>query len=74
MYVCKLEMYKGTEQIGRHFTTNGHKGLEDVTLYIISVIKQPRDTPQAQLARDNLELAWIHRMCSQAPYGPNVLE
>ena len=65
---------KGTEQIGRHFTKPPHEGAQDMTIHILSFIIQPSNGIAAKKARNKIELAWIHRLCTQAPFGLNILD
>ena len=65
---------KGTEQIGRHFTSSNHEGIADLYIHILTFIKQSSPSEAGQLTRDNLELTWIHWLCTQAPYKLNILE
>ena len=65
---------KGTEQIGRHFTKPPHEGTKDMTIHILSYITQPSNGIAAKKARNKIELAWIHRLCTQAPFGLNILD
>ena len=65
---------KGIEQIGRHYTSSNHEGIADLRIHILTFIKQSSKSEAGQLAWDKLELTWIHRLCTQAPYKLNVLE
>ena len=58
---------KGTEQIGRHFTSPNHRSTKDIEIHILSFIKQHPDSTAGQTARDKVELAWIHRLCTISP-------
>ena len=63
-----------TEQIGRHFTLPGHEGTQDWIIQVLTFIKQPSDSYNAQIAGDKVELSWIHRIWTQSPYGLNILD
>ena len=39
----------------------------DLRIHILTFIKQSSQSHGGQLARDKLELTWIHRLCIQAP-------
>ena len=65
---------KGTKQKGRHFTSSNQEGIADSCIHIPTFIKQSSKSEAGQLALDKLELAWSYRLCTQAPYGLNVLE
>ncbi len=62
------------EQIGRHFTSQNNHGIEDVTIHILSFITQPGESTRAQEARNKVELAWIHRLCTYSPFSLNILD
>ena len=65
---------KKQEQIGRHFTSEHHEGTKDMRIHALSFIHQPGNSTAAAKARDKTELSWIHRLCTQAPFGLNILE
>ena len=65
---------KGSEQIGRHFTKPPHEGIKDLSIHILSFIKQASNSKAAKVARNHVELAWIHRLYTQAPFGLNILD
>ena len=65
---------KGTEQIGRHFNKHPHEINQDMTIHVLSFIKQASNGQSAKAARNHIELSWIHRLGSQAPFGLNILD
>jgi len=65
---------KGIEQIGRHFNSLNHNGIEDIEIHILSFIKQPSNSPTATIARNKVEMAWIYRLNTVAPLGLNILD
>ena len=63
---------KGIEQIGRHYTSPNHQGTGDMKIHILSFISQASESPSAIKARDTIELRWINRLRTQAPFGLNI--
>ena len=58
--------------IGRHFhPTNNHRGLNDISIYVLEFIHAPDRTPAGQRIRDETEAKWIHRLVTTAPHGLN---
>ena len=59
-------------EIGKHFNTNNHQGLQDVEITILDFIHAHPTGMKAKKLRDLIEFNWIQRMHSNAPTGLNV--
>ncbi len=55
-----------------HFNSDGHHGTSDITIHVISLIKQHPDSHQAQRARDKMERFWYYQLGTLVPRGLNV--
>ena len=64
----------GTEHISGHFSTHDHNGINDVTIHILAFISFPNDSSAALSQQNKIELACIHRLCTQEPLGLNILD
>lgn len=58
--------------MGKHFCTPPHKGLDDVRIYILDVIPCHPQSKAAETLRDRLEFKWIHNLRCIAPLGLNL--
>jgi len=65
---------KSNTVVGRHFSSQDHHGLADVTIHVLEFITTPSESPASQRQRDDIERTWIHRMVSTAPHGLNVAD
>ena len=68
-----IKSQKDTD-ISYHFNTKGHKGKNDVKVYILDFIHAHPESPRAKSLRHTIECNWIHRMGTTAPYGLNILD
>ena len=59
--------------IGKHFNTNGHQGLEDVQINVVDFIHSNRKSLRAALLRNVIEKNWIFRLRTQSPDGLNLI-
>lgn len=73
-HLSKIRNHKLTNDIGRHFNTNGHQGTQDVTFHIIDFIHRAPDSPEAQILRHARERLWIHRLRTNIPTGLNLID
>ena len=53
---------RGTHIVGRHFNKPGHKGLNDLNIYVLDFIRAHPESPQAAKMRDDIEKKWIYRL------------
>jgi len=65
---------KGIHQIGRHFTSINHNGIEDIQIHILSFIRQNSESTTSIPARNKVEMAWIYRLNTVAPLALNILD
>ena len=61
-------------EIARHFNSQDHVGLDDVSIHIVDLIYASPHSPKAKYLRDLLEFNWIKRLHANAPLGLNVLD
>lgn len=61
-----------SKTVSRHFSSNGHNGVYDMTLSILEFIKKPPRSPAALTIRDRVERRWIHLLRTMAPLGMNI--
>jgi hypothetical protein len=62
------------EPIGRHFSSIGHTGTNNIIIHVLDFIDAPSRSPPAQKLRDNLERKWMHRLQTLAPFGLNLAD
>ena len=65
---------KPMSEIGRHFNTNGHRGLEDVEIHILDFIHAYPEGRKARYLRNLIEYNWIQRLHTNAPTGLNIMD
>lgn len=58
--------------MGEHFCTPPHQGLDDVRLHVLDFIHCYPQSPTAEKLRDQIEARWIHRLRCLAPLGLNM--
>ena len=58
--------------LGKHFSQNNHKGIEDVYITVLEFIKMPPRSPQAITIRHRVEKCWTHVLRTLAPQGLNL--
>ena len=61
-------------EIARHFNSDHHKGLDDLTIHIVDFVYARPDSAKAKHLRDLLEFNWIQRLHTNAPLGLNVMD
>ena len=62
---------KSDTTVGRHFSAQGHNGIDDTQILVLDFITAPQNTLSAQRLRDETEKMWIHKLSTIAPYGLN---
>ena len=62
--------------MGRHFNTLDHRGLEDVEIHIhiVDFIHITPDSAPAQRGRNVVEKNWIYRLKTMVPIGLNLID
>ncbi len=55
-----------------HLNSAGHNGSEDISISILSFIKQTPNSLSAQKARDRMEMFWYNQLGTMVPRGLNV--
>ena len=58
-------------EVGRHFKSADHQGLDDVEIHIVDFIHANPSGKKSKNLRDLIEFNWIQRMHSNAPMGLN---
>lgn len=71
-HFAKITHSKLDTDMGRHFCTPPHQGLEDVKIYILDFISCHPQSHAAEELRDKLESDWIHNLRCIAPQGLNI--
>ena len=67
-----IETNNTEKSVGRHFNTENHKGIKDMSLTILEFIKKPPRSPQAIKIRASREKHWTYLLRSLAPIGLNM--
>ena len=60
------------KSVSRHFSQQGHQGVDDMQISVLEFIKNPPRSPQAVTIRNRVEMNWIHLFRSLAPRGLNM--
>ena len=60
--------------IGKHFNTNKHGGLDDVQIHIVDFIHCSPESSRAAILRNIIEKKWIFRLRTQCPEGLNLID
>ena len=60
--------------MGSHFNTDHHEGLDDVEIHIVDFIHCNPESPRAAILRNVIEKNWIFRLKSQSPNGLNLID
>ena len=60
--------------IGRHFNTDDHKGLEDVEIHILDFIYQSPHSDYAEKLWNKIERNWMLKLRTQVQYGLNFID
>ena len=60
--------------IGYHFNTQGHRGLEDVEIHVVDFIHCTPESTKAQQLRNLIEKNWIYRLRTMVPLGLNLID
>lgn len=58
--------------MGRHFCTPPHQGINDLKIYILDFINHHPQSAVAEQMRDHKETHWIHNLECFAPQGLNL--
>ena len=61
-------------EIGKHFNSPDHNGLDDVEITILDFIHAHPAGSKSKKLRDLIEFNWIQRLHSNAPTGLNVMD
>ena len=65
---------KNEHEVPRHFNTNGHRGIDDLEIHVLTLINNDVNKEQTKGIRLRLEFDWIHRQRSQIPLGLNTID
>ena len=60
--------------VGRHYNTDDHSGLRDVSLHVLQFGRNNPDSKESLGVRLKLEQLWIHRLRSTTRMGLNVFD
>ena len=60
--------------VGRHYNSAGHKGVPDVSVFILDFVNTPPSALRSKQLRELLELKWIFRLRSLVPIGLNLAD
>jgi hypothetical protein len=58
--------------VGKHFSSLGHNGIEDMIIHVLEFIKMPPKSGAASLVRNRVEKHWIHLLRTPSPKGLNI--
>ena len=72
-HFLKITRNDPDSEIARHFNTNYHVGLDDISIYVIDLVYASPHILKAKYLRDLLEFNWI-RLHTNAPMGLNVMD
>ena len=64
--------HRADSEIGSHFRSPGHNGIDDVIIYVVDFIFAAPTTAAAAQARNLSEFNWIQRLHTTAPIGLNI--
>lgn len=71
-HFAKVTHLKLDTDMGKHFCTHPHQGIDVIRIYILDFIKcHPRSSAAEQM-RDRRESHWIHTSGCIAPLGLNL--
>ena len=65
---------KTNTEIGKHFNSVNHQGLQNVEIHIVDFIHAHPAGEKSRFLRNLIEFNWIQRMHSNAPTGLNVMD
>ncbi len=63
---------KSPKLLSVHLNSSGHNGVEDISISILSFIRQTPNSLSAQKARDRMEMFWYNQLGTTVPRGLNV--
>lgn len=63
---------RNTDVIGLHYNLPDHRGLEDISIYVLEFVHVPPDHADSKTIRLRQESAWIHRLRTMSPHGLNI--
>ena len=72
-HLTSIRIDKKRLVVGRHYNSPGHKGIKDITIFILEFITTPH-TATSKKRRDTVELKWIFRLRSLVPLGLNLAD
>ena len=72
-HIYGIKNQKETD-VSYHFNTHGHKGKNDMKVYILDFIHAHPESERAKTLRNTIEKNWITRMGSLAPKGMNIMD
>ena len=60
--------------MGKHFNTEGHHGLQDVEVHIVDFIHLHPHSKGAEVLRNKIENNWMYRLRTVIPAGLNLID
>ncbi len=63
---------KSPKLLSVHLNSRGHNGITDISISILSFIRQTPNSLSAQKARDRMEMFWYNQLGTMVPRGLNV--
>ncbi len=60
------------EDIGCHFNSANHHGIDDMELHVLDFIYSPAEADYSLDIRLQVEFHWIHALHTMAPHGLNM--
>ena len=69
-----ISQHNRTHSVGRHYNSEDHSGLSNVTLHVLQFGRKDPDSKESLEIRLDLEQLWIHRLRSTTPMGLNVFD
>ena len=73
-YFRYVTQHNRTHTFGRHYNSEHHNGLGDISLHVLQFGRKDPDSKESLIVRLELEQMWIHRLCSTTPMGLNVFD
>ena len=73
-HFLKISKNDPESEIAKHFNSNHHMGLDDISIHIVDFVYAAPHTPKSKHLRDLLEFNWIQRLHTNAPMGLNVMD
>ena len=63
---------KSPKLLSVHLNSREHHGTDDISIAVLSFIKQTPNSLSAQKARDRMEMFWYNQLGTKVPGGLNV--